>query len=400
MTREIVTDGVHIPDPVKQWDYWVLWDFQVKQPRAPWKAGHCYKTEWKQDGDVDPRTDYSQAKAAADLGASLLHEHYGFPDDPPEKVGPTLLLPHEGPDTPGPDVADPSLLFIDYDDVIVDGEIPGEVWDVAAEIGGPLFVSRSYFDSDKDKAGLHQLARGTLPGSVTTVNAEFGTRGHIEIYYRSRMTGFTWEHVRGTPTDELPEATDAVASVVDTYANPTTKRRASIDPDEQAERTPLEDLTPPEELADMNTTDDMDDVFSAIKHVTASDIRLRSGLTEELGVRKSYNPSWEHSDSGTRLGYDRINGNETWIYRAANQPVDALQVVAREEGITRDVTRYPSGGAFWKAVEALRSRGATIPYYEGNNGTHPDYLRLFEDTDDEEDQRRKALRAMRASNRQ
>lgn len=398
MTREIVTHGRHIPDPVKEWVYWVLWDFDLKQPRAPWENDHCFPSEWRQDGEIDPRTDFNQANAAADLGPELLHKSYPFPEEPPERVGPTLLLPHPGDETPGPTPTDPPLLFIDYDDVIVDGEIPGEVWDVAASVGGPLFVSRSFEDPEKDAAGLHQLARGTLPGAVTMVNADFETRGHVEIYYRSRMTGFTWRHVRGTPTDELPDATDAVAHVVNEYGTDNTKRRASADPDIEADTTALDDLTPPEELADMDTTDDIDDVFSAIRQVTDGDIRLRSTVTEE-GARKSYDPSWVTSNSGTRLGYDTIAGEETWIYRAANQPVDALQVVAAEERMIMDVTDYPQGSDFWKAVGALRERGATIPYFEGDSGTHPDYLRLFERADTDDDKRRKALRAMRASKR-
>lgn len=213
------------------------------------------------------------------------------------------------------------------------------------------------------------------------------------------MTGFTWQHVRGTPLDDIPDATNAVASVVDHYGPPSAKRRASAGADAEADSATLDDLTPPEELADMETTDDINDVFSAIKQITAHDIRLRSTVTEDMGTRKSYDPSWETSESGTRLGYDEIGGEETWIYRYASQPVDALQVVAREEGIILDVTDYPDGEDFWRAVEALRDRGATIPYFEGQNGTHPDYLRLFERAETTEEKRRLALRAMRGSQR-
>jgi len=182
MTHTIVTDGTHISDPVTAFEYWVLWDFEVKQPRAPWLNDHCYPSEWRQDSDVNPRTDYNQASAAVSLGPESLHGDYPFPDGPPDCIGPTLLLPHEGGDTPGPDVADPPLLFIDYDDVLdkTDGTVPTEVWDTTKSIGGPLFVSRSYFDPEKDVAGLHQLARGTLSGSATTVDAEFEDRAILK----------------------------------------------------------------------------------------------------------------------------------------------------------------------------------------------------------------------------
>lgn len=397
MTREVVTDGKHVPEPVKSLDYWVMWDFQEKQPRAPWANGHSYKSEWKRDGDTNPRTTYQQAKATVDLGAERVHRSWPFPETQPANVGETLLLPHPGDDTPGPALADPPLVFVDYDDVIdkSDGTIPSEVWETAKDVGGPVFVSRSYDDDSKEYAGLHQLARGTLPGTVTTLNEDFDTRGHVEVYKQSRMTGFTWQHVRGTPTDELPDATDALSEIVEKYGSDTTKDRANRDPSESVDT--LDDLTPRDELEDMDTTDDMDDVFSAIKQVKARDIRLRSTVTEESGRRRSYDPSWEHSASGTRLGYDSLNDGMGWIYRAANQPVDALQVVAAEERIVSRVTDYPSGDDFWEAVERLRERGANIPRYEGHDGKHKDVARAFEKAESKEEKRKRALRAMRAS---
>lgn len=48
--------------------------------------------------------------------------------------------------------------------------------------------------------------------------------------------------------------------------------------------------------------------------------------------------------------------------------LDALQVVALEERIITDERTYPSGEAFWAAVDALRERGAHIPEYEPDPG--------------------------------
>jgi hypothetical protein len=56
--------------------------------------------------------------------------------------------------------------------------------------------------------------------------------------------------------------------------------------------------------------------------------------------------------------------DDGWIWRADGQfPLDALQVVALEEGIIFDEQDYPNGQAFWDAVEALRRRGAHIPEF-------------------------------------
>jgi len=279
-----------------------------------------------------------------------------------------------------------------------DGEIPREVWDTAKSISGPLFVSRSYADPAKDKAGLHQLARGTLPGQNTTVTGEFAERGHIEIYYRSRMTGLTWHHVRGTPTDTLPNATEAIAELVETYGDSHTGRQANRDSGEIATSCIFTTEGKPPEEIDGNTTADIDDIFRTIREIDPSDIRLQSTLTEDNGTRKSYNPSWEQSNSGTRLGYDSLNGGGAWIYRKNNHPVDALQVVAREEGLIHDITEYPEGKTFWKAVQALRDRGATIPYFEGSDGLHPDMLQLYAEPEALDEQRKHVLRTLRADN--
>jgi hypothetical protein len=52
------------------------------------------------------------------------------------------------------------------------------------------------------------------------------------------------------------------------------------------------------------------------------------------------------------------------VYRDGLIGLDALQVVALEEGIITDERDYPSGEDFWGAVDELRARGAHIPEYE------------------------------------
>lgn len=107
---------------------------------------------------------------------------------------------------------------------------------------------------------------------------------------------------------------------------------------------------------EMDVAAELGDIFDAIADVTPADIRLRSEKTEDDGNRMSFDPSWEHSASGTRLGFD-----DGWIYRATNTGMDALQVVALEEGIIASPQDYPSGREFFDAVEELRNRGGDIP---------------------------------------
>lgn len=117
-----------------------------------------------------------------------------------------------------------------------------------------------------------------------------------------------------------------------------------------------------EDLDGMDETDNIQAIFDAIRHVEPRDVRLRSDLTEERpDGTLSFDPTWATSESGKRLGWDPDIG---FIYRKGDVGMDALQVVALEEGIIRSVTDYPTGQEWWDAVDALRDRGARIPEYE------------------------------------
>ena len=56
-----------------------------------------------------------------------------------------------------------------------------------------------------------------------------------------------------------------------------------------------------------------------------------------------------------------------------------------DDGISHD---------WWQAVNHLCDLGFEIPYYEGDDGTHPDVMRLDEVLEDTNDQRRKAMLAL------
>jgi len=76
-----------------------------------------------------------------------------------------------------------------------------------------------------------------------------------------------------------------------------------------------------------------------------------------------------------------------------------LKLVARATGIIRDSGHNLRGRDYWLAVNELRKLGYHLPYFEGKSGVHPDVLQLVEDPKDTEEQRRQALRALRASER-
>lgn len=201
----VKSDGYHIPEPLKEYDTWVVWSPELKKTaRAPWQEGHMYPAEWAEDKDADPRTEYNQAAATASLPIETLDSRYPFPPDAePETVEPTILIPPEG--------SGNDLLFVDFDDVIgPDNTISREVYDIVEQLGGYTEISRS-------GDGLHVWVRGSLPEGYGKVIEPLKGPGQIEIYDRGRMTGCTWQHVAGTPKDDLPERTDVVADLVERY---------------------------------------------------------------------------------------------------------------------------------------------------------------------------------------
>lgn len=202
--RRVVSDGHHIPEPLKAYDVWVVWSPELgKTARAPWQEGHMYPAEWAADKPLDPRTSFEEASTVADLPIETIADRYPFPPDTdPKTVEPTILIP--------PGETDNDLVFVDFDDVVADGEIDDEVWNILKRLHGYTEISRS-------GNGLHVWVRGSLPDGYGKVIEPLDSRGQIEIYDRGRMTGCTWRHVRGTPTDDVPERTDAIETLIAEY---------------------------------------------------------------------------------------------------------------------------------------------------------------------------------------
>ena len=200
----IQSDGEHVPTPLTTADIWVVWSPATgKVARAPWQEGHMYPAEWAADKPVDPRTKYEQARTVAKTDLKKLEAQYPFPSEAtPQRVLPTPLLPPADHDT--------DFVFVDFDDVVVNDRVPDEVWELLERLGGYTEISRS-------GAGLHVWVRGTLPDGYGKFIAPLENRGQIEIYDHARMTGCTWQHVSGTPTDDVPERADTISALVREY---------------------------------------------------------------------------------------------------------------------------------------------------------------------------------------
>lgn len=249
---------------------------------------------------------------------------------------------------------DEDLLLVDYDTV----RNP-ETGTVHPTVRDHLVQADSYADVSPSQTGIHILCRGALPEDIKSINDALPPAGDfpdadIEVYDSARFVAMTGAHIQETPR-ETAAAQAFVDDLVAEFATVTTG-------------TPAELIAPPTKpqaaIAAIETTTNIQDMFDAIQHTGPDDIHLRSAVTEERSDgSKSLDPCWTTSESGTRLA--QVDGG--WIYRKGMIGLDALQVVALEEGIITDERTYPSGKQFWAAVEALRERGAHIPQFAADS---------------------------------
>jgi len=322
--------GVYPEDRVKvsRWLTWKQADDGRKIPRAP------YHNSDRPDTYVsaqDP-TIWTDFDSASDWAEKLPHHELAY------------VIPNR-------DDFDTDLVVVDYDDAR--DPDTGEIHPVVHE---HLKDADSYADVSPSGTGIHILCRGRLPERVKTISDDLPEHdafpeASIEVYESARFITMTGTHIAGTPA-ETHSRLSFLDGLVEDYATV-----SAATPDEVA----FEPKTSREDLEDVDTTSDMQDVFDAIQQVRPGTISLRSTVTEDRADgTKSLNPSWANSSSGTRLA----QLEEGWVYRDGLIGLDALQVVALEEGIITDERDYPSGQDFWDAVDELRSRGAHIPEYE------------------------------------
>jgi hypothetical protein len=149
---------------------------------------------------------------------------------------------------------------------------------------------------------------------------------------------------------------------------------------------------------DLETTDDLDIVTSAIEAVPVDDlVRQTVGAAVEGvdtdhssdGIR--FDPPWRHSESGESCFADSEKFYDPDGAYGGGGP---LAFIAAERGIIRRPGDDLTGSDYWRAVNALREFGYEIPYFEGADGRHRDVLRVFTDPETEEDRKRQLARSL------
>lgn len=309
------------PADVRARDRWLLWKPEPdgrKIPRAPWETGD---DAFVSAMNPDNWTTYENAAEYCEM---LSDDTYGL----------AFSITDEDP-----------FVLLDYDDAR-----DPDTGRIAPTVRQHIEDAGSYADVSTSGTGVHLLVRGALSEDVASIVADLPEHDFsLEVYDSDRYAVMTGDHLAGTPA----ETTNAQELLDRLEAEHATRR----DYESVSTSGPTR---PREELADIEETTDIDDVFDAIEQVRPGDIRLHSTVTEERADgTKSLDPSWTASESGTRLG----QLDDVWVYRNGMYVLDALQVVALEERLLTRVDSYPSGETFWQAVDALRERGAHVPEY-------------------------------------
>ena len=312
-------------------DRWFVWADSDgrKIPRAPWaNTDHIERyVSWK---DESMWVDFDTASEWVDKLTQFGHA--------------SCIPAYEDNDTE-------RLILFDFDDCRDPdtGAIHPHAWKLIQGQGLHAAISSS-------GTGLHGYGWGSIPEGYKPSFEhdlepwEYHDEPALEVYASARFIALTGEHIVDTPVS-VPALGETAHELFETFG---TERTTGVEREPDISR---------EELADVETTTNVEDIYDAIRHTRPRDIRLRSPVTQEYSGRDANcarDPSWANSESGTRLA----EFDDHWLYRKGNHRLDALQVVALEEGIIRDESTYPSGDEFVDAVEALRDRGAHIPELE------------------------------------
>jgi P4 family phage/plasmid primase-like protien len=313
------------PAELLSYDRWFTWAYDDgrKIPRAPWATGSTDQyVSWK---ETEYWTDFDEAD---------------------EWVGKVPKLQHASCIPPYSDNDTERLIFFDFDDVRdpETGDLHPMVMEFIETHGLHAALSTS-------GTGVHGYGWASLPNDykpsfeIDLEAWKHGEDAELEVYASARFLALTGEHFANSPVS-VPDINETVDEMFRELGE---KRVTGHD---------REPETPREEIEAKSVTADVEQIYDAVSHTKPNDIRLRSSVTEERhDGSKSLDPSWESSESGTRLA----EFDDHWLYRKGNHRLDALQVVALEERIITDPADYPSGEDFVESVDKLRNRGAHIP---------------------------------------
>lgn len=348
MTPTVTVDADAIPDELKARPQWLLWDASADAPRRPhWKGD--FSVSWTNPSDWHT---FEEAYEAVEE-----HDSWGLGfvfakgnDDYPRGL----------------------YTALDLDGCLNDRGTPKdwlpELWP---------FNRGTYIERSPSGGGLHiPLVGVDVPDWWTNEHFTEDEHEGVEFYDKKFFT-FTGDAI-DTSADSIgdidPEDVHAwLEEVYETIVG----EPPQTQPAETTPPQPRETQKSREELEDIETTNDYEDILDAIDHLEPYDLRLRSSKTEdENSDYESWDPGYRQSRSGKSLKRHKQSG----VFFDMSNPsagsgyegFGVLDLFAAEQGIIHRPWDPLKGDDFKDAVSQARDAGANIPEYVGSNGDLPD----------------------------
>lgn len=312
---------------------------------------------------------------------------------------------------------DTRYFFVDGDDVRCPES--GDVHPAFIAILEHLGIT--YADISVSDSGVHAPYKGSFPEGVKQSSwqldddpwGENDDLPEIEIYPGKHVCVMTGKRVPGSAEDVRECDEEALEHLV-TLNDPVARSNNQATRDGEAGASfdsGVIESHRPEATESNETTDEIKDVFKAIDMLDARRVAAETIVhrwnddASTSGDNRAFVPTWAGAGcSGAANIVDRDKWQDTGGNGYGGPVVMALIDADRFEfeefediDESNAAPKKAKGDVFWKGVQHLRDLGFEIPRYEGHNGKHKDAARVFEKAETDEEKRKRALRAMRAS---
>lgn len=337
----ITVDRDAIPEELKRRDQWLLWDSAADTPRRPHWRGD-FAVSWTDPNDWHS---FDEAYAAVQEQASW---------------GLGYVFAAGNADVEG------GYSALDLDGCVEDGSPVEWLPSLEPFQGG-------YAEFSPSGGGIHiPLPSLEPPAWWHNVHKTDEEHEGVEFYTKKFFT-FTGDVVddpwRGGVGD-IDQATldDWLAEAYENLTGEDPRARPSRpSPSQSTNREPEKSR---EELADIETTTDYDDILDAVDQLRPRDLRLSSSKTEEENAEyESWDPGYRVSQSGKSLKRHKASGiffdMSVPNSRGGYDGFGLLSLFAAEEGIISDPWDRLDGDDWKTAVDRARDQGAPIPEYVG-----------------------------------
>lgn len=242
------------------------------------------------------------------------------------------------------------------------------------------FNGETYMEYSPSGEGIHiPLIGFDIPDWWQNVHRSEDEHEGVEVYDTKFFT-FTGDKIE-TAADDVGDIhpDDIEEWLARVYENITGDDPREVNHGEQSSSDPREPDKSREELKEIQTTDEYDDVLDAVDQLEPRDVPLSSRKVEDENSNyESWTPGYRTSKSGKSLKRWKKDGtffdmSKSTAGGGGGYPgFGVLSLFAAEKGIIRRPWNDLSGEDFKDAVAAARDAGAPIPEYIGTDGDLPD----------------------------